>query len=498
MIIRICLYFLLSLMLAACGNNIQVGEVVNVGGSSADEGTSIFDDAGNEFQNTELVGHHDLSGRASYHPIPHRYGDRVIFYVGHHAGEALNPLTGETETNGMSILDVTDASNPVLIHHEPPHSPESRFTQHIQLCDGSALPNADPEKVYLIRTSDGIGVELMDATNPEDPVYLMDIYETGYTDRGQRQTHKIQWDCESGIAYLNGTPEGWRVPRVLQIFDMSNPETPMHIRDFALDGSQPGAEGDYIGTPLHQPYVAGDRVYMGYGASNDGVIQVLDKDRLLNGDPNASDPFAPTTENLNYPQISRLDMPTRYGAHTVKPILGIEVPDYEDNLENSMIDLLLVVSEETTEDCAANRDAMFLVDFTEQDKLFPISSFQVPEEPGDYCHRGVRFGPHSPQDYVHPNYDKQIVVLAYFNGGVRIVDIRDPYNPEEVGYFVPAVNETTFEMCSDASGQELCATQIQTNNVNLDHRGYIYALDRSGSGVHILSLTGDAAAIVDL
>ena len=191
-------------------------------------------------------------------------------------------------------------------------------------------------------------------------------------------------------------------------------------------------------------------------------------------------------------------MPRRYGAHTVLPINGVRVPDYEDNLENQMIDLLLVVSEETTEDCAANRDAMFLVDFTEEDRPFPISSFQVPEEPGDYCHRGVRFGPHSPQDYVHPNYHGKIVALAYFNGGVRIVDIRDPYVPVEVGYFVPAVNETTFEMCSDAIGYEICATQIQTNNLNLDDRGYIYAVDRSGSGVHILSLTGAAGEIVDL
>ena len=309
---------------------------------------------------------------------------------------------------------------------------------------------------------------------------------------------KIQWVCETGIAYLNGTPEGWKVARVLQIFDMSEPENPVHIRDFALNGSQPDATSEDRGVPLHQPYVAGNRVYMGYGASNDGVIQVLDNDRLLNGDPNAEDPFAPTEANLLYPEISRLDMPRRYGAHTVLPINGVRVPDYEDNLENQMIDLLLVVSEETTEDCAANRDAMFLVDFTEEDRPFPISSFQVPEEPGDYCHRGVRFGPHSPQDYVHPNYHGKIVALAYFNGGVRIVDIRDPYVPVEVGYFVPAVNETTFEMCSDAIGYEICATQIQTNNLNLDDRGYIYAVDRSGSGVHILSLTGAAGEIVDL
>ena len=155
------------------------------------------------------------------------------------------------------------------------------------------------------------------------------IYYTGTTDQGGKQTHKIYWDCESGIAYLNGTPEGWRIRRVLQLFDMSNPLEPKHIRNFALDGSQPGAEGP-IGTPLHAPFAFGDRVYLGYGASDDGVMQILDRDKLINGDPESSEPFKPTKENLLYPQISRLDMPEYYGAHSVKPLFNIEVKDFVD------------------------------------------------------------------------------------------------------------------------------------------------------------------------
>ncbi len=67
--------------------------------------------------NMELVGHHDLQTRWSYQPVPHRVGDRWILFVGHHAGEAMNPLTGNVERNGMSILDVTDPAAPVLLHH---------------------------------------------------------------------------------------------------------------------------------------------------------------------------------------------------------------------------------------------------------------------------------------------------------------------------------------------------------------------------------------------
>ena len=449
-----------------------------------------------EAHNLRLVGHHDLQGRSTYHPIPHRYGDRVIFFAGHHAGEAMNPLTGQVETNGMSVLDVTDPAAPFLLHHEPPTG-EAGFTQHVQVCDGSALPKGDPEKVYLLRTNGNIGTELLDVTEPAAPAFITTVQTTARTDNGVQQTHKFQWVCESGIAYLNGTPAGWRVPRVLQVYDLSNPDAPRHIRDFALNGSQPGATGPR-GTPLHQPFVAGNRVYLGYGASADGVMQILDRDKLLNGNPEVDDRFAPTSENLLYPQIGRLDLPSYYGAHTAKPIYAMEIADYADNAEHQVLDLLLVVSEETTDDCAADRDVVFLVDITEEDKPIPISTFQVPEEPGDFCHRGVRFGPHSPHDAYHPSFDKSLVVLAYFNAGIRVVDIRDPFSPKEVAYHIPKVTEMTMEMCGDDTGVERCSTQIQTNNVNLDDRGYIYAVDRAGTGLHILELTGEAREIAGL
>jgi len=448
-----------------------------------------------EALNVRLVGHHDLQGRSAYHPIPHRYGDRVVFFAGHHAGEALNAQTDQVEVNGMSVLDVTDPSAPVLLHHEPPTG-AATFTQHIQVCDGSVLPNADPDKTYLIRTSGRIGVELLDVTDPADPTLITNVYDVGRLEDGGRDTHKIQWDCETGIAYLNGTPEGWRV-RVLQVFDLSTPEEPRHIRDFGLDGWQPGGSRPPV-TNLHQPFAVGNRIYLGYGSSEYGIVQILDRDKLLNGDPEASDPLAPTPENLLYPEITRLTMPTYYGAHTAKPIYGMEIADYGDNAEHRVLDVLLLVSEETTDACGSDRDVMFLVDITEEDKPFTISTFQVPEEPGDFCHRGVRFGPHSPQDAYHPNFDKTLVVLAYFNAGIRIVDIHDPYRPREVGYFIPRVTELTMEICSGEAGNEVCGTQVQTNNVNVDDRGYIYALDRAGTGLHILELTGEARQIAGL
>lgn len=446
-----------------------------------------------ESRNMRLLGYNDLQGRAAYHPVPHRYGDRMIFFVGHHRGEQMNPMTGAMEKNGMSVLDVTDPANPVYLRHVPPTGDEASGTQHVQVCDGTELPQGDPNKVYMIRTNGQIGAELLDATDPAEPKFLLTINSTGKTPGGQRQTHKIQWQCATGLAYLNGTSEGWLAARTLQLYDLSNPELPKHIRNFGLDGWQPGSSGDET-SGLHQPFAYGDRVYMGYSPGNDGVIQILDRDKLINGNPDAAAPMAPTSENLIYPQIARVDMPIYYGAHTTKPIYDIEIADYADNVEHSSIDLLIVISEELDEACQGDRDLTFFVDITDEARPFSISSFQVPEEPGDFCHRGGRFGVHAMQDAYHPDFDKRLVLLSYFNAGVRAVDIRDPFSPHEVGYFIPQVTDRTQELCGDNDTN--CAVQIQTNNVNIDDRGYVYIVDRAGTGTHILELTGEAAEVV--
>ena len=39
---------------------------------------------------------------------------------------------------------------------------------------------------------------------------------------------------------------------------------------------------------------------------------------------------------------------------------------------------------------------------------------------------------------------------------------------------------------------------IQTNNVEVDDRGYIYIVDRANTGMHILELTGPARTVANL
>ncbi len=448
--------------------------------------------------NLRLVGRNDLQARSAYQPIVHAYGERRILFVGHHAGEALNPAKGLIERNGLSIVDVTDPARPTYLAHVPPTGTEASGTQHVQVCDGRALPSGDDAKVYAIRTNGAESYELLDVTDPAAPQFLTTIAETGVSsrpesERGNRETHKFQWDCASGTAYLNGTAAGWRVTRVLQVFDLGDPSSPKHVRDFGLPGYEPTSTEPYPQPQvagLHQPFVAGNRMYLGYNSGEEGTLQIVDREQFMRGDAE------PTAANLEAPQIARLDLPSYWGVHTAKPIYDFEIADdYADNSEARTRDLLLVASEAGTFRCQEPRDVLLIFDITEEATPLPISTFQVPEEPGDFCHRGGRFGPHSFADAYHPAFDKKLVVLAYFNAGVRVVDIRNPFELKEIARFIPEITENTTESCIEIDGVEQCDRAIQTNNVNLDDRGYIYALDRASTGLHILELTGTARAI---
>ena len=125
-----------------------------------------------------------------------------------------------------------------------------------------------------------------------------------------------------------------------------------------------------------------------------------------------------------------------------------------------------------------------------------VSNFQVPEAMGNFCDRGGRFGAHSPNESMAPVFYKKIVFLAYFNAGVRAVDIRDPYAPKEVGYFIPSITEATEKRCIKVDSQDRCKVAIQSNNLETDDRGYVYVVDRANTGLHILEVTGEARGIV--
>ena len=438
-----------------------------------------------EAKDMALVGYSDLQGRSAYQPTIHQQDGRWIAYIGHHGGtdaepKPLNPLTGQREANGTSLVDVTDPRHPRYLHHIPGEAGlyEAGGAQMVRVCDGKTLPKADPKKTYMLRTFGNSAHEVWDVSDPGEPALLSRI-------EGIDGTHKNWWECDTGIAYLVSGAPGWRVHRMTQVFDLGDPEHPVLIRNFGLVGQEPGATMEPVPTELHGPISTGpkgNRVYFGYGTNKNGILQI---DKLLKG------PKEPTPENLLYPQVGRLDMSAFTGAHTAFPVLGMKIGEFAHE-QGSTRDFVVVTDEELVNECQEPRQMVWFVDVTSEARPMVVSGWTVPEASGHFCTRGGRFGTHSSNESMTPVFYRRLMFFAHFNAGLRAVDIRDPYHPREVAHYIPAITPRSDRRCAKREGQEHCAKVIQTNNVEVDDRGYIYIVDRANNGMHILELTGAA------
>jgi hypothetical protein len=486
--------------------------------------------------NMKVVGFNDNQGRPSSDDgwIENQNG-RYILYMTDSGGSAYNPLTNQVEGNGTSLIDVTYPNNPVFLWHIPASKGSS---SHVAVCGSNTLNNA-PSKPglpkdhwYIVRHNGSIDQEVWDVTIPTAPVELEQILT------GLNFTHHIWWECDTGIAYViaGSADDGWYSGQHVYIFDLSNPKKPVRIRQWGLVGQQPGAlataqscyndptgvngpcyEGVTNpagpGNPemVHQVYSGGlynNRVYLPYGVSSTGVFQIVDRQKLLNGcdknfNPNASANCAnfPTQADLLYPQISYTTTNPNQGGHTSIPIFGVPIPQSQENFLDGTpqkYDLLAVTSEDTTNDCLGQPwKNPTLLDITNELALWPISTLTVGQFPGDFCAKGARFGIHELNRQIYAPYYGKIIVAAYFNAGLQVWDIRDPYNPRRVGYFIQAPNKNTISTCGTYQGNaSYCRNAIFSDLGEVDDRGYIYNLDRAGSGMTVLKLTGDALKVV--
>jgi hypothetical protein len=171
------------------------------------------------------------------------------------------------------------------------------------------------------------------------------------------------------------------------------------------------------------------------------------------------------------------------------------IGDWAPNTKGKVRDFVVLVSEAIANECREFRHGSFLIDITTETRPFGVATFEVPESLGKFCQRGGRFGPHSSSESFAPIFYKKLVFIAYFNAGVRAVDIRDPYAPREVAFYIPATTERTAERCVTEPSRS-CKVAIQTNNVEADERGFVYLADRANTGLHIVRLTGGTAKII--
>ena len=339
----------------------------------------------------------------------------------------------------------------------------------------------------MLRTFGSEAHEIWNVADPANPVLVTRI-------GGLKDTHKSWWECDTGIAYLvSGAPD-WRTRRMTQVYDLSDPAHPVKIRDFGLPGQEPGATGA-VPTEVHGPIstrpARQPRLFR--LRHRQGRLPADRRSRQADQRAEGADAGKPALSgNLAADDVRLQRRPHHlsddgHADRRIRP--GQGRPDR---------DIVMIVDEAILNECNEPRQMVWFADVTVENRPMMISSYTVPEASGSFCERGGRFGSHSSNESMAPVFYKKMAFIAFFNAGVRALDIRDPYHPTEVGYFIPSITAATDKRCVTVEGKERCKVAIQTNNVETDERGYIYIVDRANTGLHILELTGDARAVAGL
>jgi hypothetical protein len=140
---------------------------------------------------------------------------------------------------------------------------------------------------------------------------------------------------------------------------------------------------------------------------------------------------------------------------------------------------LMIVTDECTNDNGKDWPKLaWVFDMRDETNIVPISTLPLPPVE-QFGKRGGRFGAHN----VHENYpmdvswrSDKIILGTFFNGGLRVYDISNPFQPQEVAYFVPGAPKLSPKGA------------VQINDVYVDDRGLVYVGDRFSGGLYILEM----------
>jgi hypothetical protein len=388
-----------------------------------------------EANNVKLIGRSDLNGWGDIMQVEVR---GKWCFIGH-SGLGMNGH------EGTSILDVEDPANPQVVAQFS--APPGTRSDKVQIIDDVLIVNAERIRG---REGEGLvpGLRLYDISNPAKPKFMktFEMYGNG--------VHRVLLDLnpQNRLCYCSCQAEGFRGD-ILWILDMKDPANPEVVSQGWLEGQHlaGGEEPYWEGESVHcyGAYRRGDHLFCGYWFGGLVVFDVKDLSK-----PKVVGHFNPTPP---YPGK----------CHNAVPL-----PDSH---------LVVVTHESTSDDVSEPPGFLWIYDARLPDNPVPISTWMpYPVDPvslypreGDWRTRGGRYGAHNIWQGMTA---KDFVYVTWFNAGLRIVDISDPFRPQEVGSYMPAVD----------SGRPT----PQTNDVVVDERGLIYIADRSGGGLHIVEYTG--------
>jgi len=397
--------------------------------------------------NMRLLAHHDLQGFGGI-------GEGMAMQLARD-GRRILWLAHESAPKNFTGVDVTGPRAPrVVVQAELPHA---------KVRSNSLDIVGDVMAVAYQTQSTGLtpaGFDLFDISVPEEPKLISHFDASGPHSRG---VHAL-WFVDGEFVHMASGAADFqsRHPnddQFYRIVDVRNSSRPVEVGRWWLPGTR---EGDSAPPPqrLDPKFDAGfrahntnvfpqrpDRAYVGYIDGGALILDIADKAHpKLVGRWQYSPPFNGFT-------------------HTVLPL-------FERNL--------LIVSDECIKDDGFDWPKLvWVVDARVEENLVPISTLPAPPQSA-FAHRGGRFGAHN----LHENLpvpmswrSDQIVVGTFFNAGVRAYDISNPYQPQEVAYFVPGAPVLSR------------AGAIQLNDVYVDDRRIVYTVDRFVGGLYILEMT---------
>ena len=398
-------------------------------------------------RNFKLLAHHDLAGFGGM-------GEGMAIQIASD-GRRIMWLAHESAPKNFTGVDVSDPRNPKLVVQTD--LPEAFMRSNSLELVGDVMAVAYQTQKPGQKPA---GFELFDISVPEKPKSIAHVDASGANSRGVHQL----WFCDGEYVHLSAgapdfNPTHPQDDQFYRIFDVRNVSKPVEVGRWWLPGTR---EGDGVPPPArHQPPLL-DR---GFRAHNTNVYPQR-PDRCYLGYIDAGMFVLDISDKAHPKPICQWDNSPPYTGftHTV-------VPMFNRNL--------LIVTDESTSDNAADWPKLvWILDARDEQHPVPIATCPMP--PVDaYRGRGGRFGAHN----IHENtpspctwHSEDIVIGTFFNGGLRAYDITNPYQPSEVGAFVPPAPAKSP------------VGAIQLNDCFVDERKIVYTVDRFSGGLYILEM----------
>ena len=239
-------------------------------------------------EKTRLIGHHDLDGSGDGMQVI-KYGQYA--YVAH---------VGKSKM-ALSILDVSDPSNPRLLRQIP--RPPNTHNHKVQIVGDTLIQNSEYIS-YLAKTGPEEPVTGLNVYNIDDPT---DPKLVGFYPVGMRGVHRI-WYREAPYAHIAAPVGG---SRGYHIVDLSVPAEPKIAGCWWLPGTKPHDPDPWqVLDPRHSHFQVHGAIPQGnraYVSCTDAGVAILD------------------ISDLSSPRlISRVNWCPPYGgyAHTALPLPG--------------------------------------------------------------------------------------------------------------------------------------------------------------------------------